>query len=137
MKDSSLSANPLYEKLYNRFSYSGKTVGEMMLSRAREEGKVKSSELSEITAETCITRANALPKKEGGTACVAVRRPLAFSLRRINPSAALAVLLLSFIVAYLLVAGISHRIPRLGEGLLDTPAADIQLYTPCEPSAIL
>lgn len=129
MKDSaSIGENPLYEKLYHRFSYSGKTVGEMMLSRAREAGKAKHSELSDLTAEGRITRANSLPKVAG--AATAVRRTSLFSARRMNPSALLAVFLLVFICAYLLVAGISHKIPRLGEGLLDTPSAEVSLYTP-------
>ena len=126
---SSFGENPLYEKLYHRFSYGGKTVGEMMLSRAREAGKGKRCEVSELTAEACITRANSLPKQEGA-GCLAMRRPLVFSARRANPSAVLAIILITFICAYLLVAGISHRLPRLGEGLLDTPAGEVQVYTP-------
>ncbi len=125
----SFGENPLYEKLCRRFSYSGKTVGEMMLSRANEEEKSGCAEISDITAEARITRANALPKQDGA-ACAAVRRAPLFSVRRINPSAVLAVMLLTLICTYLLVAGISRKLPRLGEGLLDTPTEMTKLYTP-------
>ena len=123
------TANPLYDKLCSRFSYSGKTVGEMMLSRAREAGFVtetKHSDLKELTVESCVTRANSLPRSYTAAAPVAAR-PL-FSVRRFNPCAALGVVLFLFIVAYLLVAGISHRIPGTGTERLETPTHEVQLY---------
>ena len=124
----SFGENPLYEKLCKRFSYSGKSVGEMMLSRAHSEQSAGCTEITRITSEACITRANSLPK-HAGSATVAGRPSFALSVRHASPSAVLAVVLLAFICAYLLVAGISHKLPRLGEGLLDTPAAEIQLYS--------
>lgn len=104
--------NPLYEKLCTRFSYDGMTVGEMMLARAKEQAPLCGSpaaNLCDVTAESTITRANFLPR--GGAAEIALRRPArpAFSWSRINPSAALAVALAFFIIAYLFVAGISHH----------------------------
>ncbi len=121
--------NPLYEKLCSRFSYSGKTVGEMMLCRAREAGYVtetKRSDLKELTVESCVTRANSLPRSHS-TAAPAAARPL-FSARRINPCAALGLVLFLFIVAYLLVAGISHRIPSVHVDRLAVPTQEVQLY---------
>ncbi|MBO7293547.1 MAG: hypothetical protein J6T24_05840 [Clostridia bacterium] len=124
--------NPLYEKLYNRFSYSGKTVGEMMLSRARTTGaaKVKDSHLRDITAETCITRANLLPRADGMTAApqTCVRRPGA--VRRTNPCALLGVLLLVFIFGYLLLSGIRHYTGTSPAVFPVFPSADVALYEP-------
>ena len=123
------TANPLYEKLCSRFSYSGKTVGEMMLCRAREAGFAtdpKRFDLKELTVESCVTRANSLPRPHTSTAPVTAR-PL-FSVRRINPCAALGLVLFLFIFAYLLVAGISHRIPGTGVDRLAAPAHEVQLY---------
>lgn len=126
------SDNPLYEKLYNRFSCSGKTVGEMMLYRAREAsasvGGREKDELRDITAESCITRANFLPKgTEGGAVALHARRP-AFSLRRINPFAALALLLSLFILSYLLFAGISHNLPKGEDAILQASDSEGSLY---------
>ena len=121
--------NPLYEKLCSRFSYSGKTVGEMMLCRAREAGFVtapKHTDLKEITVESCVTRANSLPRAAAVAAPV-VARPL-FSAHRINPCAALAVVLFFFILAYLLFAGISHRIPGFSAERLAAPTEEVQFY---------
>lgn len=124
--------NPLYEKLYNRFSYSGKTVGEMMLSRARAAGgvKVKESNLCDITAETCITRANLLPRADAvaATPQACVRRPGA--ARRLNPCALLGVLLLVFIFGYLLLSGIRHYTGTSPEIFPVFPSAEVALYEP-------
>ena len=105
------STNPLYEKLYNRFSYDGKTVGEMMLARARESSMAGKSNvnLCDITAESAITKANFLPRSTAAE--MAIRRPARtpFLRSRINPSAALAIVLAFFIFAYLFIAGISYH----------------------------
>lgn len=82
MKDKNASVsyaeNPLYEKLYSRFSYNGRTVGEMMLSRATGNGYPIGSherrDLHCITAESHITNANFLPACEGDAAVL--RHPL-------------------------------------------------------------
>ena len=106
--------NPLYEKLYHRFSYDGKTVGEMMLSRAKATpggaGRDR-SELRDLTAERCITRANLLPREGMATAHAAPTpvRPLAL-LRR-DPFALCALFLSLFIFSYLWFAGIRHKTP--------------------------
>lgn len=112
--------NPLYEKLYHRFSYDGKTVGEMMLCRARATGGIAArerDELRDITAERCITHANLLPRE--GVSAAATRpglRPLAL-LRR-NPCALFALFLSLSILSYLLFAGIHHNTPA-PEGFLE------------------
>ena len=123
------TANPLYEKLCSRFSYGGKTVGEMMLCRAREAGfatETKRSDLKELTVESCVTRANSLPRSDASASPVAAR-PL-FSVRRFNPCAALGLILFLFIFAYLLVAGISHRRPGTGVDRLEISTHEVQLY---------
>ncbi len=123
------TANPLYEKLCSRFSYSGKTVGEMMLCRAREAGfapEAKHSDLKELTVESCVTRANSLPRSSASAAPVATR-PL-FSVRRFNPCAALGLVLFLFIFAYLLVSGLTHRIPGTEADRLEMPTHEVQLY---------
>ena len=124
--------NPLYEKLYNRFSYSGKTVGEMMLSRARTtaSSKVKDSHLRDITAETCITRANLLPRTDAVAPApqATMRRPGA--VRRTNPCALLGVLLLVFIFGYLLLSGIRHYTGTTPVVFPVFPSADVALYEP-------
>ena len=102
--------NPLYEKLYHRFSCSGKTVGEVMLARAREvSGSTTETVSGDITSEMRITRANFLPHSEAAVPSVARPARPFFTLRQINPSAALALLLAILIFAYLLFAGIRHN----------------------------
>lgn len=103
--------NPLYEKLYHRFSCSGKTVGEMMLAHARETagGTADSASRGDITSEMRITHANFLPQAERTAQSVARPARPFFTLRHINPSAALALLLSILILVYLLVAGIRHN----------------------------
>ena len=123
------SENPLYEKLYHRFSYGGKTVGEMMRTRAREAaanaGRER-TELNELTAESCITRANFLPREEAaalpsyGTA-TAVALP-----RRLSPTAVLALLLMTFVLSFLLISGIRHS--SFSEGLLAAEGGGEALY---------
>ena len=127
------SDNPLYEKLYNRFSYSGKTVGEMMLYRAREAagsvGAREKDELRDITAEIRITRANFLPRvTEGGSAVAIHRARPAFSMKRINPFAALALLISVLILSYLLVSGIRHHMPTADDAFLSVNESDVNLY---------
>ena len=125
----STAENPLYKKLCSRFSYSGKTVGEMMLSRAREAGYasgIKRSDIKDMTVESCVTRANSLPRAHSGSA-YAVTRPL-FSARRINPCAALAVALFVLILSYLLVAGLTHRAPTFDGAQPDLPVHEVRLY---------
>ena len=105
-----ISQNPLYEKMYHRFSYNGKTVGEMMLARAHAAGGSSRESIvgSDITSEMRITHANFLPSSEiSAPALARPTRPF-FTLRKINPSAALALVLALLIMAYLLFAGISH-----------------------------
>lgn len=106
---SSEQYNPLYEKLYNRFSYSGMTVGEMMLSRAKEGGTAKGKRhvLSDLTAEDAITYANHLPRTFGSTspACaVAVASP--YSVRRMPTVAYLSLFLLLTVLSCLMLFGI-------------------------------
>ena len=125
--------NPLYEKLYHRFSYSGKTVGEMMLCRAREAaasvGAKEKDELREITAEACITRANLLPKTAEPGGAVAIRRGRSlFSLHRINPFAALALLLSVLILSYILITGIRHHAPTPEIEVIEVKAENGNLY---------
>ena len=118
--------NPLYEKLYHRFSCSGKTVGEVMLARAREVsgGSAESVNSCDITSEMRITHANFLPQAEGGVrSATRISRPF-FTLNRINPSAALALLLSILILAYLLFAGIRHN-SDTSAGLHAAAAAEI------------
>ena len=123
------NTNPLYEKLYNRFSYDGKTVGEMMLARARESAAASgkpTANICDITAETTITTANFLPR--AGAAEMAIRRPArpSFSLRRINPSAALAVVLALFIFVYLFIAGISHHTDFSAPDVISASAIEVE-----------
>ena len=131
MKHSSATAvNPLYERLFNRFSCSGKTVGEMMLLRAKQEnGKSKRDSILDLTAETCITHANLLPR---ATASEAPHRKAipAFSARRVNPCSLLALLLFTFICVYLLFAGMRQSLRPFEHGLIETPSAEVQLYAP-------
>ena len=117
MKDSAtnFAENPLYEKLYNRFSYSGMTVGEMMLSRARESASAVAgqtrSELHELTTETCITRANSLPRRAAAEGALPSSFT-PFSLRRVSPASLLAFFLSLFILSFLVVSGIrQHQEP--------------------------
>ena len=123
------SENPLYKKLCSRFSYDGKTVGEMMLDRADEyaAGGKPVTSFCDVTAESSITKANVLPRS--GTAEVAVRRPLrpAFTRNRINPSAALAVVLAFFIIAYLFAAGISHHTDLTTPDVIAASAVEIEV----------
>ena len=137
MTDRSVGAiNPLYEKLSSRFSYDGKTVGEMMLARADEyaaSGRPAAS-FCDVSAESTITNANFLPRS--GAAEVAVRRPMhtAFGRTRINSSAVLAVVLAVFIIAYLLAAGISHRIDLTTPDVISASAVEIETTdTEAEP----
>lgn len=126
-----MTDNPLYEKLYNRFSYSGKTVGEMMLTRARANGATaKKTNLCDITAEACITRANLLPRADAVTAApqACVRRPGA--VRRANPCALLGILLLVFIFGYLLLSGIRHYTGTTPSTFPVFPSAEVALYEP-------
>ena len=122
------STNPLYEKLYNRFSYDGQTVGEMMLARAGAQtasGGKHTVHLCDVTAESSITKANSLPRH---TAETAVRRPArpAFSRSRINPSAALAVVLAFFIFVYLFVAGINHHTDFATPDVISASAVEVE-----------
>ena len=139
MTDRSVGAtNPLYERLCTRFSYNGKTVGEMMLARADEyaaSGKPATS-FCDVTAESTITKANFLPRS--GTAEVAVRRPLrpAFARNRFNTSAALALVLAFFIVAYLFVAGISHRSDFTTPDVISAAAVEVATTESDSPSPI-
>ena len=129
MKATATAKNPLFDKLCTRFSYSGKTVGEMMLSRAREAGYTtehKPCDLKEMTVESHITRANSLPRAQEAASAVAVR-PL-FTARRINPCAALAIALFMFILTYLLIAGISHRTPSFEISPYVPPIHEVSLY---------
>ncbi len=109
MKDkmiaSSYAENPLYEKLYSRFSYNGRTVGEMMLSRAKGNsfpiGSPERNDLHCMTAESHITRANFLPRCDGGVAVLPSRSSLRSPIceKRTLLSSALALLLcLSFVL---------------------------------------
>ncbi len=108
MKDkntSSYAENPLYEKLYNRFSYNGHTVGEMMLSRVEENafpiGSARRNDLHRMTAESHITHANFLPTEEGDAAVLRFPRSLRSPIceKRTLLSASLALLLcLSFVL---------------------------------------
>ena len=121
------NTNPLYEKLYNRFSYDGKTVGEMMLARAGEHaasGK-PTVHLCDVTAESSITQANFLPRH---TAEAAIRRPArpAFSRSRINPSAALAIVLAFFIFVYLFIAGINHHTDFATPDVISASAVEME-----------
>ena len=126
------SQNPLYEKLYHRFSCSGKTVGEMMLARAREvSGGTTDSVSCDITSEMRITHANFLPQAESSTAALARTARPSFSLRHITPSAALALLLSILILAYLLIAGIRHNSDTTGS-MYAAAAAEIS-ETAVEP----
>ena len=115
--------NPLYEKLYHRFSCSGKTVGEVMLARARETSgsSVETLSSGDITAEMRITHANFLPQAEGAAHMVARPSRPFFTLNRINPSAALALLLSILILADLLFAGIRNNSDTAG--ILHTASA--------------
>lgn len=122
--------NPLYEKLYHRFSYGGKTVGDMMRSRAREAaantGREK-AELNEITAESCITRANFLPREARELPLPSYRTSAVAALpRRLSPAAMLAVLLVAFVMSFLLVSGIRNA--SYTEGLLDAGQEGETLY---------
>lgn len=122
------STNPLYEKLYSRFSYDGKTVGEMMLARARESaaGSGKpTAHLCDVTAESSITKANFLPRP---VAEMTIRRPAhpTFAKSRINPSAALAIVLAFFIFAYLFIAGVSHHTDFAAPDVISASAAEIE-----------
>ncbi len=122
MRSTVQSENPLYEKLYHRFSCDGKTVGEVMLCRARAAsggvGGHERCELRDITAERCITRANLLPREGTGTAAIArpFCRPLALLCK--SPCALIALFLSVFILSYLLVSGIRHNTPAVGEPFL-------------------
>ena len=104
------SVNPLYEKLYHRFSHGGKTVGEVMLARAAEEaGGDAKVDLCDITAEMRITRANFLPTVGDGAALVCHPMHRRAAIRHWNPSAILSALLALLIASYLLLAGIGHH----------------------------
>ena len=123
------TTNPLYEKLSARFSYDGKTVGEMMLARARQSAPISgtpNASLCDVTAESSITMANFLPR--AGAAEMALRRPArpCFSWSRINPSAALAVVLAFFIITYLFVAGISHHTDFTTPDVLSASAIELE-----------
>ena len=114
MRSAVTTENPLYEKLYHRFSCNGKTVGEMMLSRAKSSGSGTGhdrSELRDLTAERCITCANLLPREGAAAARVAPAFVRPFALLRRDPCAILALFLSVFIFSYLLVAGIRQKEP--------------------------
>ena len=134
------TGNPLYEKLYNRFSYDGKTVGEMMLARAKEHaashGK-PTTNICDITAESTITKANFLPRP--CAAETAIRRPAhtAFSLHRINPSAVLAIVLAMFIFVYLCVAGINHRTNFSTPDVISASAVEIESVAAAEGDTLV
>ena len=122
------STNPLYEKLCSRFSYDGKTVGEMMLARAGEHAAASGKHtvhLCDVTAESSITKANFLPRH---TAEATIRRPArpAFSRSRINPSAALAILLAFFIFAYLFIAGINQHTDFATPDVISASAVEVE-----------
>ncbi len=101
--------NPLYQRLATRFSYSGKTVAEMMLSRARSSSRTLSpatrNELRDMTVETHITHANLLPK-DGITGTDGALLLPRFAGHRLPFSSLLAIFLALCILSYLLVAGI-------------------------------
>lgn len=120
--------NPLYQKLCSRFSYDGKSVGEMMLARADEyaAGGRPTASYCDVTAESSITQANFLPRP--GAAEAVVRRPYrpAFSRSRINPSAALAMVLAFFIIAYLFIAGINHHSDLTSPDVISASAVEVE-----------
>ncbi len=106
MKEKNVSAayaeNPLYEKLYSRFSYNGRTVGEMMLSRAEGNGfPIGSSGRNDvhcITAESHITNANFLPTCEGGAIALPSYRSPICEKRTLLSSIGALLLCLSFVL---------------------------------------
>ena len=125
--------NPLYEKLSRRFSYSGKTVGEMMLSRAASyTGHADAHEdLHSLTSESLIVRANHLPRPAGknhrATACGAA----SLSLHRISPSSLMALVLSFVILTYVFFAGLHHNTPLIATpDFLESKAYAAELYAP-------
>lgn len=123
-------ANPLHEKLYFRFSYSGKTVGEMMRSRAEAEaGKIKKNEVLDTTAESCITRANSLPREHIGFGARAIPQTHT-ALRRVHPCSVIAFVLFLMICSYLLFAGIGQHATGPSPDFLVAPTAEVELYEP-------
>ncbi len=123
-------ANPLHEKLYFRFSYSGKTVAEMMRSRAEAEAeKIKKDEVLDTTAEFCITRANSLPREHGdfGTKAIPKART---ALCRVHPCSVLAFVLFLMICSYLLFAGIGRHTAEPSSDFLASHTAEVELYEP-------
>ncbi len=108
--------NPLLEKLRDRFSYRGQTVGEMMLARAKKNsfpiGIANRSDMRDITSESCITRANFLPRSCAAAVAYPSRAMCSpIHSQKINPCVLLAMLLCIGILAYLLVAGIRYNLP--------------------------
>lgn len=129
MKDKNASVsyaeNPLYEKLYSRFSYNGRTVGEMMLSRAAGNGfpigSHERNDLHCITAESHITNANFLPTCDGDAALLRPpfyhRSPICE--KRTLLSAALAMLLCLSFVLFLSFSALSRSNDRGNLGSLE------------------
>ena len=124
--------NPLYEKLSRRFSYSGQTVGEMMLSRAAAcgEGGAAREDVHGLTTESMIVRANHLPrpaKSRRVAACVG----RVFPFFRISASSLMALLLSFVILSYVFFAGIHHNSPLLAPPeLLSATTVEAELYAP-------
>ena len=110
---SSEQYNPLYEKLYNRFSYSGMTVGEMMLSRAKEGGAAKGKRhaLSDLTAEDTITCANHLPRTFGNVSSGSAAVTSPYPMRRMPTAAYLSLFLLLAVLSCLVLFGIRGGSP--------------------------
>ncbi len=124
------ATNPLYEKLYDRFSYSGQTVGEMMRARAKASGALshKKKAVFELTAESYITRANSLPHD---TVSETPYAPHAYTAakRRINPFSLLSLFLFLFVFCYLAVT-LVQKIPQSSPDHFAIQASEVQLYEP-------
>ncbi len=105
--------NPLYDKLFARFSQDGKTVGELMRSKAENPdffvGMPKSEALTSFSAEDCITKANALPRASLGDGSLVIRRTR--KVTRLEPSALLAALLGCVILLFVLASGLRALFP--------------------------
>lgn len=126
--------NPLYEKLSRRFSYSGKTVGEMMLNRAAAASTAPHrthEDIHGLTAESCITRANYLPRSASNGGYAAAKVKGIFKLSHLSPASMMALALSFVIFTYVFFSGIHHNAP-LGAGpdLLAEKAVEAELYEP-------
>ncbi len=105
------SDNPLYEKLRERFSYRGLTVGEMMLCRAKNSGgsigSAAHNDPRDLTAEATITRATQLPKSGAAAAALPFGSMLSSTpSQKLSPCALLASLLCLTLLVFLLFSGI-------------------------------